>query len=43
MIEHIQLLRNVGQFDNLSPPAQTALTPFTLIYGENARGKPALD
>lgn len=42
MIEHIQLLRNVGQFDNLSPPAQTALTPFTLIYGENARGKTTL-
>lgn len=42
MIEHIQLLRNVGQFDNLNPPAQTALTPFTLIYGENARGKTTL-
>ncbi|MER9163636.1 AAA family ATPase [Mesorhizobium sp. M0715] len=42
MIEHIQLLRNVGLFDNLSPPAQTALTPFTLIYGENARGKTTL-
>jgi wobble nucleotide-excising tRNase len=42
MIEHIQLLRNVGLFDNVSPPAQTALTPFTLIYGENARGKTTL-
>lgn len=42
MIEHIQLLRNVGQFDNVNPPAQTALTPFTLIYGENARGKTTL-
>jgi len=42
MIEQIQLLRNVGLFDNLSPPAQTALTPFTLIYGENARGKTTL-
>ncbi|ARQ59222.1 hypothetical protein EFR00_25100 [Rhizobium sophoriradicis] len=42
MIEHIQLLRNVGQYDNLNPPAQTALTPFTLIYGENARGKTTL-
>lgn len=42
MIEHIQLLRNVGLFDNHSPPAQTGLTPFTLIYGENARGKTTL-
>ncbi|RWM94054.1 MAG: hypothetical protein EOR86_17870 [Mesorhizobium sp.] len=42
MIEHIHLLRNVGLFDNVSPPAQTALTPFTLIYGENARGKTTL-
>lgn len=42
MIEHIQLLRNVGQYDSLNPSAQTALTPFTLIYGENARGKTTL-
>jgi wobble nucleotide-excising tRNase len=42
MIEHFQLLRNVGQFDNISPPAQSALTPFTLIYAENARGKTTL-
>lgn len=39
MIDRIQLLRNVGQFDNVSPPQQTALTPFSLIYGENGRGK----
>lgn len=42
MIEHIQLLQNVGLFDNHSPPHQTALSPFTLIYGENARGKTTL-
>lgn len=42
MIEHIQLLRNVGLFDNHSPAQQTAFTPFTLIYGENARGKSTL-
>lgn len=39
MIDRIQLLRNIGQFDNVSPPAQTSLTPFSLIYGENGRGK----
>ena len=42
MIERIELLRNVGLFDNHSPPQQTAFTPFTLIYGENARGKTTL-
>lgn len=42
MIDHIRLLRNVGLFDNHSPPQQTAFTPFTLIYGENARGKTTL-
>lgn len=39
MIERIQLLRNIGQFDNVSPPPQTTLTPFSLVYGENGRGK----
>lgn len=39
MIGRIQLLRNVGQFDNVNPPQQTAFTPFSLIYGENGRGK----
>jgi len=42
MIERIQLLRNIGQFDNVSPPQQTTLTPFSLVYGENARGKTTL-
>lgn len=37
MLGRIQLLRNVGQFDNVSPPQP--LTPLTLIYGENGRGK----
>ena len=39
MIERIQLLRNIGQFDNVSPPQQVSFTPFSLIYGENGRGK----
>jgi len=39
MIERIQLLRNIGQFDNVTPPP---FTHFTLIYGENGRGKTTL-
>lgn len=39
MLDRIQLLRNIGQFDNVSPPQQTVFTPFSLIYGENGRGK----
>ena len=42
MINHIRLLRNIGQFDNVTPPPQTAFTPFPLVYGENARGKTTL-
>ncbi len=37
VLSRINLLRNVGQFDNVSPPQP--LTPLTLIYGENGRGK----
>lgn len=42
MIDRFDLLRNIGLFDNHSPSQQTAFTPFTLIYGENARGKTTL-
>lgn len=42
MIEHISLLRNVGAFDSVAPQANLALTPFSLIYGENGRGKTTL-
>jgi len=42
MIESIQLLRNFGQFDSVTPPQDTALTPFTLLYAENGRGKTTL-
>jgi len=37
VFDRIQLLRNVGQFDNVTPPQPFA--PLTLIYGENGRGK----
>lgn len=42
MIERFQLLRNVGQFDNVSTGAQLRLARLALIYGENGRGKTTL-
>ena len=42
MIELIRLLRNIGQFDNVTPPAQMGFMPFSLVYGENGRGKTTL-
>ena len=42
MIERFQLIRNVGQFDSVDAGAQIALTPFTMIYAENGRGKTTL-
>lgn len=41
-IERILLLQNVGQFDNVSSGAQVPLTPFSVIYAENGRGKTTL-
>lgn len=40
-IDKFQLLRNVGQFDNVSA-AQLACGKLTLIYAENGRGKTTL-
>ena len=42
MIEFIRLLRNIGQFDNVVPPQEVTFTPFSLVYGENGRGKTTL-
>lgn len=39
MIERINLLRNIGQFDSVNPPGNITFSPFTLIYAENGRGK----
>lgn len=39
MIIRFKLLRNIGQFDSVSPSQQISLSPFSLIYGENGRGK----
>ncbi len=39
MIERIKLLRNIGPFDNVSPSENITFKPFSLVYGENGRGK----
>ena len=41
-LERFSLLQNVGQFDNVSSGAQVPLTPFSVIYAENGRGKTTL-
>jgi len=43
MVERIQLVRNIGQFDNVAPNQQTTgLTKLSLVYAENGRGKTTL-
>lgn len=42
MITRLQLLRNVGQFENVAAAAALQLTRLTLIYAENGRGKTTL-
>lgn len=42
MINHIQLIRNVGRFDSVNVAANLALNRLTLIYAENGRGKTTL-
>jgi wobble nucleotide-excising tRNase len=42
VIDHLQLLRNIGQFDSVSAGAQLPLTKLTLIYAGNGRGKTTL-
>ncbi|MGZ2433768.1 wobble nucleotide-excising tRNase [Rhizobium pisi] len=41
-VDRIQLLRNVGQFDNVSTGAQLPFGKLTLVYAENGRGKTTL-
>lgn len=38
-IGQLQLLRNLGQFDNVAAGAHLPFTKLTLIYAENGRGK----
>jgi hypothetical protein len=35
MVERIQLLRNIGQFDSVNPGQQTTFSKLALIYAEN--------
>ncbi len=42
MIERLNLLRNVGQFESINPGAQLPFARLTLIYAENGRGKTTL-
>ncbi len=42
MIEHVRLLRNVGQFDSVDAGANILLTKLALVYAENGRGKTTL-
>ena len=39
MIEKFISLKNVGKFVTVSPKGDVALRKFTLVYGENGRGK----
>jgi wobble nucleotide-excising tRNase len=42
VVEHIQLLRNVGKFDSVSAGAQLPFSKLTLVFAENGRGKTTL-
>ncbi len=42
MINHLQLIRNVGLFDSVTTVGNIALGRTTLIYAENGRGKTTL-
>ena len=42
MINHLELIRNVGRFDSVNAAASIGLGRLTLIYAENGRGKTTL-
>ena len=42
MINRIQLIQNIGQFDSVSAGADLPLARLTLVYSENGRGKTTL-
>jgi len=39
IVTHINLIRNVGRFDNVSSGANIPFGKFSVVYGENGRGK----
>ncbi len=39
MINRLQLLRNIGQFESVSTIKETQLSRYVVIYSENGRGK----
>lgn len=41
-VDRIQLLRNIGQFDNVATGTQLPFGKLTLMYAENGRGKTTL-
>ncbi|MBE0618933.1 MAG: AAA family ATPase [Proteobacteria bacterium] len=42
MINRFQLIRNIGQFDSVTPGGDAQLSRLTLVYAENGRGKTTL-
>jgi wobble nucleotide-excising tRNase len=42
VLTHIQLLRNIGTFDSITPGAGVPFDMFNLVYAENGRGKTTL-
>ena len=42
MINRLQLLRNIGQFDSVNAAANIPLARLTIVYSENGRGKTTL-
>jgi wobble nucleotide-excising tRNase len=42
MLQHIQLLRNIGSFDSITPGSTVPFDQFNLLYAENGRGKTTL-
>lgn len=42
MINHLQLIRNVGRFDSVNLSASMPFGRLTLVYAENGRGKTTL-
>jgi wobble nucleotide-excising tRNase len=42
VLDRINLIRNIGQFDSVSDGATLPFSKLTLIYAENGRGKTTL-